>query len=348
MRSSEASSWSQTLSLGVFFVAIWFSWSLVPQTVAEAMVACVIEFPLWASSAPQENKQKTHSQDFEAWVDDQLIVYESIEQKHLFLLEKSPFYSQFQKYIEGSTPGWILYRPSTPGSCIVWIKTLNPVQKGSAVIIGDCVVGFIDVVHGLCARLRLVTDTRSKVAVEIKKASALHKEGIGDVSASMKALSMDVSYWQFLAEHGLFQDSSRALEIQKLLKDLQKELYSDRALESTSLQGLLRGSPNFWRYGQNHLVAEGFYRQIEISETSFKPNSNPIEPGDLLVTSGLDGRYPPGLRVGYVSGVRAQDPANTLFEVEASSALADFSKEKWVWVLPPMMSLEESSATRSL
>lgn len=346
MRPVDKVSWVRIFSLGTLLTSIWLGWAIMPPSFADGFAARFVQ--LNAASMPlyKEKEQKSKELDYHAWTAGQLAAYEQSEQRHFFLLEKSGFYLSLQKFVENAQAGWIIYRPLSRGSSVVWIRTLEPVQKGSPVIIGDCAIGFIDAVNGLCARVRLITDSRSRVAVEARKLKP-SKENLQPASASSQRLALDVAYWKLLASHGLFQGLSQRAEIQKLLDELEKTLkpQSKENLEADSqgLYGLLRGAATSWRSQKNLLMAEGFYQDVSSTNKQAAATLHSLEAGDLLVTSGLDGRYPSGLRVGYVTEVRAQDPANTLFEVEASVALADFSKEKWLWVLPALTPLDESA-----
>lgn len=341
MRQPNKPSWSKNLSLGAVLILVWALWFFTSHALGDLLAASFVQLqPGVSAPSTQKDIKESSKLEFHAWVDERLADYEESEQRHLFLLEKSKFYTDFQSLLEKTQAGWVIYRPSKE-STVVWIKTLAPVQKGAGVIIGDCLVGFVDTVQGLCSRVRLVCDTRSKVAVEVKKANRLVEDE--SANASIAALSIDVKYWKELAKQGVFHGSKKALEIERFLGQLDAMLESTSTFESLPLQGLLCGASSSWPGDHKRLIAQGFYRQVGVHELS-KEKEDLIEPGDLLITCGLDGRYPPGLRVGYVRQVKAQDPARTLFEVEASMALADFSKERWVWVLPALTSVEEGSS----
>jgi rod shape-determining protein MreC len=61
-----------------------------------------------------------------------------------------------------------------------------------------------------------------------------------------------------------------------------------------------------------------------------------VDIGDVVVTSGLDGIFPKGIRVGHVSGVTKKDVG--LFQVADVTPAVDFSKLEEVMVLttPPV------------
>jgi len=77
----------------------------------------------------------------------------------------------------------------------------------------------------------------------------------------------------------------------------------------------------------------------------FLPNSTDIEVGDLLVTSGLGGHFPPGYPVGTVSSV-VRDPAQSFARVRAQpTAMLDRGGQVLlVWFGPPQTRSEQGQA----
>jgi cell shape-determining protein MreC len=57
--------------------------------------------------------------------------------------------------------------------------------------------------------------------------------------------------------------------------------------------------------------------------------------GDLLVTTGLDGIFPSGFRVGIVSSVETLKEGASSYEIEAISTAGNLNDLNAVFVLPP-------------
>ena len=72
----------------------------------------------------------------------------------------------------------------------------------------------------------------------------------------------------------------------------------------------------------------------------YVPTIEPVEPNDVLVSSGTDGLYPGGLPVGRVASVRRN---KTLFWEIQVSAAADPHRESIVFVLPPVRKSDVTS-----
>jgi rod shape-determining protein MreC len=68
-------------------------------------------------------------------------------------------------------------------------------------------------------------------------------------------------------------------------------------------------------------------------ELPYIPNSADIQPGDLLITSGLGGRFPPGYPVATVSAVQ-HDPGNAFASVVATP-LAHLNRSREVLLIWP-------------
>lgn len=73
------------------------------------------------------------------------------------------------------------------------------------------------------------------------------------------------------------------------------------------------------RNGLRSIVqGSGDYQRLELQHV---PQGSDIERGDLLVTSGLGGRFPPGYPVGYVREIEAE-PGSTFLRIQVEPAAA--------------------------
>ena len=90
--------------------------------------------------------------------------------------------------------------------------------------------------------------------------------------------------------------------------------------------------------GGRAAVAKGD-RQGGVS-VEYVPTIEPVEPDDVLVSSGTDGLYPGGLPVGRVKSVQRN---KTLFWEIQVSAAADPHRESIVFVLPPVRKSDVTS-----
>ncbi len=61
-----------------------------------------------------------------------------------------------------------------------------------------------------------------------------------------------------------------------------------------------------------------------------------LRENDLLITSGLDGIFPPGLHVGRVINIKPLKPGGYSYDLEATPSAGDLADLTFVYVLPPV------------
>jgi hypothetical protein len=92
---------------------------------------------------------------------------------------------------------------------------------------------------------------------------------------------------------------------------------------SSQAKGEIQGSQTtLFRSRQPILHGKGFYEEIK--------------PGEILVTSGLDGVFPEGLAVAKVIGVFPMAEGASSYDLEATLAAGDLDHLKFLTVLPSL------------
>jgi len=185
-------------------------------------------------------------------------------------------------------------------------------QRQSPVVCGDVVVGLIDYVGRRQSLVRLLSDPQCCPAIQV------HAE----------------------APSGLWIAAQRLQSLLRRSKDL--DLGVQRSLEKSlgqipchqgnlsNWKGMLKGFSKEGTGGPE-LVGDFFSTQM------LEGDPGSIEPsiGQLLVTSGLDGIFPPGLKVGYLQTLKDPDGVRPLREFTAIPALDSFENLFWLTVLSP-------------
>ncbi|MDF2576573.1 MAG: hypothetical protein K0S74_57 [Chlamydiales bacterium] len=216
------------------------------------------------------------------------------------------------------------------------------IAKNSPVVVGNAVVGVVDYVGKEQSRVRLLHDPQLKIAVRVARGFAKYQ------------LLAQQSYVLAQGLHFLDKDdiSPKLQEQIKIdLKLLQDSLDGSLAKESVQLaKGVLAGSfyPEWrtWKgvlkgYGFNYDFAdeEGPARDLRtgkiIGHTSRAGNVPLIQKNDLLVTTGMDGIFPAGLAVAYVSHVPLLKEGSYSYEIEAVPVIDQLDEISQVFVLPP-------------
>ena len=104
-------------------------------------------------------------------------------------------------------------------------------------------------------------------------------------------------------------------------------------------KGELHGSSlPLWRSRGQILIGLGFNYDTQDEEGHariLRHNPPLIQEGDLLITSGLDGLFPKGLDVAYVTEIELLHEGETSYEIKAR-AVAQFDTLKDLVVLPPI------------
>jgi len=187
-----------------------------------------------------------------------------------------------------SYPAQVIYRSPTTWNSTLWInvgeadnRKLDRLVVGvnSPVVVGDSIVGVVELVNEKRSRVRLISDP--------------------ELSPSVRAVRDDL----YLAK------------------------------------GELHGSANvIWRARGDTLIGEGFnYDYADEYGPARDLRSDPpiLQIGDLLVTTGMDGVFPKGLKVATVSKIQMLREGDYYYEIEAVPTVENLEEVATVTVLPP-------------
>lgn len=203
----------------------------------------------------------------------------------------------------------------------------GPLQKQSPVVFGDAVVGVVEYVGRKQSLVRLITDPQCSLAVQVAK------EGPQGIQVASKRL-------QSLLRNSTQIDDSLRRALQPLLMQLSHE-HQNKVAWRGSLRGAgsTGGGPvcllgEFYP-SESRRPANKEFAPLEVEERELRPAA-----GALLVTTGLDGIFPAGLKVGYIESLPAGDevpsgllgPAPTFMALPAVESLDDV---QWLTILAP-------------
>ncbi len=192
----------------------------------------------------------------------------------------------------------IIARDPGDWASFIWVEAPNETAAQEWIeapaIVGDIAIGMVDFAHHRRCRVRLISDAQLSLSVTL--------------SAQCEAASQ-------------IADQS-----------------SEGAVKCPPMVGQVRGLGGaLWNSSGTLLIGEGYIpgpTRIEICELTHINilRSKRFAPGDLLVTSGLDGIFPKNLRVGVVERVESDESSNTRYEFSAKSAV-DLHALSEVWIL---------------
>lgn len=249
-----------------------------------------------------------------------------------------------------SLPAKVIFREPESWSSSIWINvgekdndTLGRicVAKNSPVLLGTSIVGVVEEVGRRQSRVRLITDSSLVPAVRAVRGAQQDHYLIEHVEAVLFALEL---------RDDLLSSEIEAQNLFQALLTLKNHLTrtaGDRYLAKGELCGC---SNPLWRsrsqvlkgfgFNYDYPDAEGPSRDLRTGEAIEGTKRGPavpiLKPGDLLVTSGLDGVFPPGFQVAVVSKIQQLREGGAAYELEAKATAGNFDEFTHVFVLPPL------------
>lgn len=225
-------------------------------------------------------------------------------------------------------PSRVIYRDPSSWSSSLWIDVGESdnrvlghavIAKNSPVVLGSALVGVVDYVGKHQSRVRLITDSGLSPAVRSVRGNAQNREVALIVESLIQRLECRGG------KEALIKD----------LRSLKNEFGIEKE-EHYLAKGELHGSSfPLWRSRSAMLKGIGFNFEFPDEEGSLKKGVSLLEKGDLLVTTGFDGVFPPGLQVGIVASVMAPKPGGYAYEIDVQPIAVDLNDLETLFVLPP-------------
>lgn len=268
--------------------------------------------------------------------------FEKTAERHRHILE-----TNLKKQFEG-IPAKVIYRTTAAWNSSLWIdvgsednQTLDSpiVTKNSPVLSQGAVIGVIDYVGTKQSRVRLITDSGLTISVRAARGS-WRDQWLAELSHTLQR--------QLATRQDLFPSTSERDAFLENLAELNKKFQN----ESDSLlmaKGELNGSSMpLWRspgqrlkgigFNYDFADAEGPARDLRtgvIEGSLSKDSALPVlKLKDLLVTTGYDGVFPPGLPVGEVVHISPLGEGDYYYQLEATPSAGNLDDLAFVLVLP--------------
>ena len=243
----------------------------------------------------------------------------------------------------------VVYRDPSSWSSFIWIdrgskKALDGqptlIDKNSPVVVGNTLVGVVEEVGETLSKVRLVTDSNLFPSVRVARGQEQDELFLKQLQGTFNLLQTRSDLFGSKEDKKVFLNYMLTL-IERL-----------QASDATAYlaKGELKGcSHPLWRVRGQKLKGLGFnyefsdemgpardLRSSEITSDRGQKKRYLIREGDLLVTTGLDGVFPPGLEVAVVSQVHRLKEGSSSYELEATSLAENTSSLRTVFVLPPL------------
>lgn len=286
-------------------------------------------FPLWQLTA---KKEEAHIQKLQV-------------ENHLLKIELVKLKAKLHdptNAVENVVCAHVIYRnPHSWGSSF-WVDVgEGVVVKNSPVLSGGAIVGIVDYVGKKQSKIRLITDRGLKPSVRAVRGSLQNAQLFEHLESVLHHLQ---------ARADLPLEEKSQFELIAALENFQSKL----ALDLTNLylaKGILEGGgPPLWRSRNHVLKGIGFNYDFSDSYGPARPLVSKEDPPilqaqDLLVTTGMDGVFPPGLRVAEVSRVFPLCEGAYAYEIEAIPVVKNLDSIQTVFIIPPI-SDEDSYSER--
>lgn len=223
-------------------------------------------------------------------------------------------------------PSEVIYRDPSSWSSSLWISVgeednqvlgRDIVAKNSPVVAGTVLVGLIDYVGKKQSRVRLVTDAGLVPSVRCVRGSSQGHEIKGLSDSLIRHLEHEEKF------------SSLTAALKGLSSSFAKE--EDHYLAKGELHG---SSRSLWRRPGSSLKGIGFNMHFPDDEKAPDKETPLLQEGDLLVTTGLDGVFPPDLKVAIVTSC-SQRSGGYAYDLEAESLVPNLGELQTLFVLPP-------------
>lgn len=263
--------------------------------------------------------------------------------------------SKRQKSILGhriqAIPARVIFRPFDAWDQALWIDAGESILSdngepviaiNSPVISGSAIIGIIDYVGKKQSRVRLITDSRLNPSVRASRGG----EQDYQLREQIERLSIQLSNKKgtLLTENENVQLFQLLNKLKEGLLPVNKNIY----LAKGELRGLHPSSKV-----KDNLILHGTGFNYDFSDSeggsrdlrSGKPIKNPkgapipiLKVDDILVTTGMDGIFPPGFQVAVISKIDLLKEGDYYYDLEAKPIALPLEELSLVFVLPPVKS----------
>ncbi len=248
-----------------------------------------------------------------------------------------------------AVPARVLFRPTLVYSHTLWLNVgteemrslAYPVlQKNSPVVLGSALVGVVDEIAPHHCRVRLITDPGLRVSVRALRGGGSDAELLGHILAVQEGLASRGDLFPSSDAPGILHQNLEVLKSR--LDPLGQEILLAKGELAGSGEPLFRSSGTLLRaVGFNYDLpdAEGPARSLRTAPSgpsgSVRGGTPILAMGDLLVTTGMDGIFPPGLEIGRVVSIDPLREGSYTYSLRAVAGSRDLNSLSTLFILPP-------------
>lgn len=242
--------------------------------------------------------------------------------------------------LPSALPARVIFRSPSSWNSSLWINIgksdHSSLIKNSPVVVGSSIVGVIDYVGNHQSRVRLITDSGLAPSVRVSR---------GHIQSRMAIENLTRVIYYLQARADMPNNQQVIQELLNLKKNMSKNEQT-WALAKGEIHG---SSKPLWRASGTTLKGIGFNydfaddegpaRDLRTGEP-INQNQVPTMPllkvNDLLITTGMDGVFPPGLRVAEITKVDLLREGDYYYTLEAKPTAGNLDDLSLVFVIPPL------------
>lgn len=253
-------------------------------------------------------------------------------------------------------PARVIFRPLDFWNNALWIDVGEAdnerlqekiVVKNSPVLSGHSIVGVIDYVGKHQSKVRLITDPGLCPSVRVARGGiqdSLIAEQVNTLSNSLRrSKAWGASQSEKEAVINQLHKVNSSLTNSKRTQYLAKgELKGSIGPSWRSTNTLLKGTG----FNYDFPDEEGKARDLITGKSVGSADEDPIpilQLHDLLVTTGMDGVFPPHFKVAIVTKVELLKEGDYYYELEAEPTAGNLHELSLVFVIPPLANSDEGS-----
>ncbi|MFI0435069.1 MAG: rod shape-determining protein MreC [Parachlamydiaceae bacterium] len=249
-----------------------------------------------------------------------------------------------------AVPSRVIFRSFDTWNSSLWINvgesTNRNLQQGvivknSPVVIGKAVVGIIDHVEENQSRVRLISDSRLRPSVRAARGG----EEDFLIGEQIEKILYQLHYKKTLSL-GLEEQNRLVQLLQKVKQNLQpfnRTWYLAKGELLGSLFSSRLGQPVYLKgvgFNYDFSDEEGESRDLRTGKASRQGAGGSLsilKMNDVLVTTGMDGIFPPGFDVAIVTSVGVLKEGDYYYDVEARPVAGPLEELSLLFVLPPIV-----------
>lgn len=229
----------------------------------------------------------------------------------------------------------VLMRSPSRWNSTLWVNKGSDdspyIKKNSPVLSGDSVVGVVDYVGKHASCVQLITDSRLSCAVRVAR-GAYDRSLCHALQELLRASQTEALTFTNEDEKKAFLWILQNLrELEELPK--QPEFLAKGVLQGTHDSLLLKGTGFNLDFRDQH----GPARDLRTGEAinASKPRTPILQVGDLLITSGMDGTFPEGLKVATIQSIMPLTEGAFAYELVATPTASNLDSLEHLTILAP-------------